>query len=66
MAYGEYTFAGEANVTPFFEVMYAKREYFSDFGEPQLFLTFHRSTRTTCAIRRQWAAWTAVSPGTRS
>jgi iron complex outermembrane recepter protein len=37
MAYGEYTFAGEANVTPFFEVMYAKREYFSDFGEPQLF-----------------------------
>lgn len=37
MAYGEYTFAGEANITPFFEVLYAKRENFLDFGEIQLF-----------------------------
>ena len=37
MAYGEYTLAGETNITPFFEVMYAKRSFFSDSGEPQLF-----------------------------
>ncbi|MGH8195281.1 MAG: TonB-dependent receptor domain-containing protein, partial [Woeseiaceae bacterium] len=39
MAYGEYTFAGEMNVTPYFEVLYAKREFFSDFGEIQYFPT---------------------------
>jgi iron complex outermembrane recepter protein len=37
MAYGEYTFAGEANITPFFEVLYARRDFFSDFGEIQFF-----------------------------
>jgi iron complex outermembrane receptor protein len=37
MAYGEYTFAGEANVTPFFEVLYAEHDFFSDFGEIQFF-----------------------------
>ena len=37
MAYGEYTFAGEANITPFFEVLYARREFFSDSAEGQLF-----------------------------
>lgn len=29
MAYGEYTFAGEANITPYFEVLYNKRETFA-------------------------------------
>lgn len=37
MAYGEYTFSGEANITPFFEVLYAKRDFFSNSGEGQLF-----------------------------
>jgi iron complex outermembrane receptor protein len=27
MAYGEYTFEGEANITPFFEVQYGRREF---------------------------------------
>ncbi len=39
MAFGEYTFEGEANLTPFFETMYAKREFFSDSGAFQLFPT---------------------------
>ncbi len=29
MAYGEYTFAGEANITPYFELLYNKRETFA-------------------------------------
>ena len=37
MAYGEYTFAGEANITPYFETMYSKREFFSNSSEGQLF-----------------------------
>ncbi|MEX2962441.1 TonB-dependent receptor [Microbulbifer sp. TYP-18] len=37
MAYGEYTFDGEFNLTPFFETLYAKRENFIDSGPPQLF-----------------------------
>lgn len=37
MAYGEYTFAGEANITPYFETLYAKREFFSNSSEGQLF-----------------------------
>ncbi len=37
MAYGEYTFAGEANITPYFETLYAKREFFSDSGQFQFF-----------------------------
>jgi len=37
MAFGEYTFDSEANLTPFFEVSYAKREFFSDSGAFQLF-----------------------------
>ena len=28
MAYGEYTFAGEANITPFFEILYNRRDVF--------------------------------------
>lgn len=33
MAYGEYTFAGDMNVTPYFEATYNKREtYFFDIG----------------------------------
>jgi iron complex outermembrane receptor protein len=28
MSYGEYTFAGEANITPYFEVLYNKREVY--------------------------------------
>ena len=39
MAYGEYTFAGEANITPFFEVLYARRDFNSDSAEGQLFPT---------------------------
>jgi iron complex outermembrane receptor protein len=29
MAYGEYTFAGEANITPYFELLYNQRETFA-------------------------------------
>ncbi len=29
MAYGEYTFAGEANITPYFELLYNQREVFA-------------------------------------
>ncbi|MEX0709219.1 MAG: TonB-dependent receptor [Woeseia sp.] len=37
LAYGEYTFAGEANITPYFEAMYNEREVFFDGGRYQLF-----------------------------
>jgi len=37
MALGEYTFEGNMNLTPFFEVMYNERETFSDGGGFQLF-----------------------------
>ncbi len=37
MAYGEYTFSGEMNLTPFFEAQYNKRETFADSGAAQLF-----------------------------
>ncbi|HEX2140026.1 MAG TPA: TonB-dependent receptor [Woeseiaceae bacterium] len=37
MAYGEYTFGGEANFTPYFEALYARRENFIDFGSIQFF-----------------------------
>lgn len=38
MAYGEYTFPGEANITPFFEAGYTRAEITSDnTGTPQLF-----------------------------
>ena len=37
MSYGEYTFAGDANLTPYFEVLYAGRETFQDAGAYQLF-----------------------------
>ena len=37
MAFGEYTFAGEANITPFFEVLYARRDFSSNSAEGQLF-----------------------------
>ena len=39
MMFGEYTFAGEANITPYFEVMYAQYDYFSNNGEGQFFPT---------------------------
>lgn len=39
MAYGEYTFSGEANITPYFETMYSKRSFFSNSSEGQLFPT---------------------------
>jgi iron complex outermembrane recepter protein len=39
MAYGEYTFSGEANITPYFEVLYARRDTFQDAGAYQLFPT---------------------------
>lgn len=37
MTYGEYTFEGDANITPYFEVLYAKREFYSYSGQGQLF-----------------------------
>ncbi|UYV17164.1 TonB-dependent receptor domain-containing protein [Porphyrobacter sp. ULC335] len=38
MAYGEYTFPGEANITPFFEANYTRAEIGADnTGAPQLF-----------------------------
>jgi iron complex outermembrane receptor protein len=37
MGFGEYTFSGEANITPYFELLYAKREFESDSGQPQFF-----------------------------
>ena len=37
MAYGEYTFAGEANVTPYFEVIHSEIDFFSNSSEGQLF-----------------------------
>jgi iron complex outermembrane receptor protein len=37
MAFGEYTFSGEANITPYFEVLYARREVNINSGEGQLF-----------------------------
>ena len=37
MAYGEYTFAGEANITPYFETLYAEIDFFQNSGERQLF-----------------------------
>ncbi len=37
MAYGEYTFEGEANFTPYFEALFARRENFIDFGSIQFF-----------------------------
>ena len=37
MAYGEYTLEGDANITPFFEVLYSRAETNADFGTFQLF-----------------------------
>ncbi|WP_211567173.1 TonB-dependent receptor domain-containing protein [Microbulbifer marinus] len=37
MAFGEYTFEGDMNLTPFFEASYAKRENFINSGAYQLF-----------------------------
>lgn len=37
MAAGEYTFDGDSNITPFFELLYAKRENYTDGGAYQLF-----------------------------
>ncbi|MET1254690.1 TonB-dependent receptor domain-containing protein [Aliikangiella maris] len=39
MAYGEYTFDGSANLTPFFEAQYNKKEFFVNQGILQLFPT---------------------------
>ena len=37
MSYGEYTFEGENNITPYFEVLYSRRDTFQDSGQPQFF-----------------------------
>jgi iron complex outermembrane receptor protein len=37
MAFGEYTFEGEANITPYFEVLYARRDVFIDNGAFSVF-----------------------------
>ena len=39
MAYGEYTFEGEANITGYFEAMYSTAEYSTISSPPQLFPT---------------------------
>lgn len=39
MSYGEYTFDGDNNITPFFEALYSRRDTFQDAGQPQLFPT---------------------------
>jgi len=37
MLFGEYTFAGEANITPFFEIQYGRREFNNNSGAAPLF-----------------------------
>lgn len=37
MAYGEYTFDGDMNVTPYFETLLTERDFFIDLGSFQLF-----------------------------
>jgi len=37
MTYGEYTFEGENNITPYFEALYSRRDTFQDSGQPQFF-----------------------------
>ncbi len=37
MAFGEYTFSGEANLTPYFEAQYNRRTSFQNSGASQLF-----------------------------
>ncbi len=37
LAYGEYTFEGESNITVYGEAMYASRDFFSNSSEGQLF-----------------------------
>ena len=39
VAYGEYTVEGEANLTPYFEVLWAERKFSSNAGQPQFFPT---------------------------
>lgn len=41
MSYGEYTFEGEANITPFYEVLYGKRSTVHNGGGYQLFPVLH-------------------------
>jgi iron complex outermembrane recepter protein len=37
MAYGEHTFDGRNNLTPYFEALYSERSYYSNTGTAQLF-----------------------------
>ena len=37
MAYGEYSFSGDMNITPYFEALYSERDFFIDLGTFQLF-----------------------------
>jgi len=37
MSYGEYTFEGEMNITPYYEVLYTEQDFFSNSAEGQLF-----------------------------
>jgi iron complex outermembrane receptor protein len=37
MAYGEYSFSGDMNITPYFEALYSERDFFIDNGTFQLF-----------------------------
>ena len=37
MSFGEYTFSGSANITPYYEVLYAKRNFTGHSRQPQFF-----------------------------
>lgn len=37
MSFGEYTLSGEANITPYYEVLYAKRNFLAHSRTPQFF-----------------------------
>ncbi len=37
MTYGEYTLEGDMNITPYYEVGFNKRDFFTDGGAPQFF-----------------------------
>ena len=39
MSYGEYTLEGEMNLTPYFEVLWSERDFFSNSGAGQFFPT---------------------------
>ena len=62
-AYGEYTFAGDMNITPYFEWMYNRRQHNNyDPGTVLFQGSAPPTTRTIRAIRMVWAVSIAASP----